>query len=457
MLAAGQGTRMRSELPKPLHPVAGLPMISHVLAAVATVAPVDTVFVVSPELAGLPGRLGLGDRVVAVVQEPPLGTGDALRCGLQAVGDVDVVLVVFADHPLLDGETVRRLRDAMGGGVLVALLAVAVADGGYGRLDRDEQGRLLRIVERKDDDPARRVSGFEGNSGMMALDARWARRAVERLGPSPATGEYYLTELVELAAQEGRTASDAWPITSVEGDPRVALGVNDRAELAQADAVLRADIRARLLAAGVSLVGPETVFVDAGVEIGPDTTILPFSVITGTTTIGSGCTVGPHAVIRRSRLGDRVSVESSTIEDSEIGDGSDVGPYAHLRGGTVVAAGVHIGNFAEIKNGRLETGVKVGHVSYLGDCAVGEATNIGAGTITANYDGRHKHRTEIGPHAFIGSDTILRAPVRVGAGARTGAGSVVTKDVAAGATVVGVPARPIRSAGQPARPKLEEE
>jgi bifunctional UDP-N-acetylglucosamine pyrophosphorylase/glucosamine-1-phosphate N-acetyltransferase len=228
--------------------------------------------------------------------------------------------------------------------------------------------------------------------------------------------------------------------------------------LAAADAVVRREIRERLMRDGVMLVGPETIFVDADVEVGPDTTLLPFSVVSGPTTIGRGCTIGPNAIVRRSRLGDGVRIVASTIEACDIGDGSDVGPYSHLRGGTTVAAGVHVGNFAEIKNGRLETGVKVGHVSYLGDCAVGAGANIGAGTITANYDGEHKHGTEIGPGAFIGSDTILRAPVRVGAGARTGAGSVVTKDVADGATVVGVPARQIRSgSGSSARPNIEEE
>ena len=450
---------MRSELPKPLHPIAGVPMLTHVLRAVAAVEPARTILVVQPDATDLPTRLGLGPEVAAVVQERPRGTGDALRLALPAVGDADLVLVVFADHPLLDAGTVRRLRDsAARSGARVTVLSVPVVAGGYGRLELDAEGRLRRIVERRDDDPAARAGGFVANSGMMALDARWLRSAIGRLTPSPATGEYYLTELVELAIGDASRATEPWPVSVVEGDPRIALGVNDRVELAAAEAVVRREIRERLMRDGVTLVGPETIFVDADVEVGSDTTLLPFSVVSGPTTIGRGCTIGPHAVVRRSRLGDRVRIEASTIEACDIGDGSDVGPYSHLRGGTSVAAGVHVGNFAEIKNGRLETGVKVGHVSYLGDCAVGAGTNIGAGTITANYDGERKHRTEIGPGAFIGSDTILRAPVRVGAGSRTGAGSVVTKDVPDGATVVGVPARPVRSgSGGAVRREIEEE
>ena len=198
---------------------------------------------------------------------------------------------------------------------------------------------------------------------------------------------------------------------------------------------------------GVTLIGPETIFVDEGVEVGPDTTIFPFSWLRLGTVVGARCTVGPHAVIAAGRLGDDVVVRASTVEDSTIADGADVGPYAHLRAGTEVGPRVHVGNYAELKNARLAEGVKVGHFSYLGDVTVGAETNVGAGTITANFDGLHKHATTIGERAFIGSDTILRAPVRVGDGARTGAGAVVTRDVPDGATAVGVPARVVRGQG----------
>jgi bifunctional UDP-N-acetylglucosamine pyrophosphorylase/glucosamine-1-phosphate N-acetyltransferase len=280
---------------------------------------------------------------------------------------------------------------------------------------------------------------------MMALDARWARDVLPALEPSPATGEVYLTELVARAAAAGPRPDGRWPVATVAADPRVALGVNDRVELAEADADVRAAIRERLMRGGVTLVGPDTIFVDADVAVGQDTTILPFSVLMGRTVVGAGCTIGPHAVLRDAAIADGARVTASFVTGSAMAEGSDLGPFSHLRGGTELGPGVHVGNFAELKNATLGEGVRCGHFSYVGDATVGAGTNIGAGTITANYDGVDKHRTEIGENAFIGSDTILRAPVTVGAGARTGAGSVVTKDVPSGATVVGVPARQIRS------------
>lgn len=449
ILAAGKGTRMVSALPKPLHPVAGLPMVAHVLAAAAAADPVATVLVVSPELADLPKRIGAGDGVSAVIQDPPLGTGDAVRRALPAVAGADWLLVFFADHPRLDPVTVRALLDgARDAGARVTILTAMLPDpAGYGRIDRDADGRVVRIVERKDDDPARRTGLVEINSGMMAIDGRWAAGAFERLTPSPATGEVYLTELVELAAADGPLAGGGWPVAAVAANPRVALGINDRVELAAADADLRQRIRERHMRAGVTIVGPETVFIDEGVVIGPDTTILPGCVLTGATAVGSGCEIGPYAVLRNARIGDGVRVAATVVADSSLDDGADAGPWSHLRGGTEIAAGAHVGNFVEMKNSRLGAGAKSGHVSYLGDATIGARANIGAGTITANWDGVAKHRTEIGDDAFIGSDTVLRAPVAIGAGARTGAGAVVLTDVPPGATVAGVPAKPI---GRPA-------
>jgi bifunctional UDP-N-acetylglucosamine pyrophosphorylase / glucosamine-1-phosphate N-acetyltransferase len=246
------------------------------------------------------------------------------------------------------------------------------------------------------------------------------------------------------AAVTARRDDARWPVETVKAPITAALGVNDRLELAQAETLAWARNRERAMLAGVTMRLPETIIMDDDVEIGADSVILPNTMLLGRTRIGSGATIGPDAVITNCILGDGVVVRHSTLTDVEVGDGSDVGPYAHLRGGTRVASGAHIGNFAEIKNSVLASGVKVGHFSYLGDARIGADTNVGAGTITANYDGVNKHRTEIGERVFLGSDTILRAPVRLGDDARTGAGSVVTKDVAPGATVVGVPARQIR-------------
>jgi len=283
----------------------------------------------------------------------------------------------------------------------------------------------------------------EINSGIMVLDAAWARQTLQQLPPNPVSGEFYLTDLI-AAAVAARPDSASWPVETVTAPITAALGVNDRLELAEAEALAWARNRERAMRAGVTMRLPDTIIVEDEVEIGPDSVILPNTMLLGRTRIGSGAIIGPGAIITDSILGNGVVVRNSTLTDVEIGDGSDVGPYAHLRSGTRVASGTHIGNFAEIKNSDLASGVKVGHFSYLGDARIGADTNVGAGTITANFDGVNKHRTEIGERVFLGSDTILRAPVRLGDGARTGAGSVVTKDVAPGATVVGVPARQIR-------------
>lgn len=449
VLAAGHGTRMRSALPKPLHPVAGVPMVSRVLAAGSEVRPASVVLVVGTGTVDLAQRAGVA--VDVVMQDPPRGTGDAVRCALAAIGDAGWILVLYADHPLLDASTVTHLvNGALQTLARVTVLTCLLPDpGSYGRIGRDPAGRPIRIVERADDTPEARVGPTEINSGMMVLEATWARDALQRLQPSSATGEYYLTDLVEMAVAEGASGDDAWPVATVLADPAVALGVNDRVQLAAADAEARSRIRSRLMLGGVTLVGPETIFVDEDVEVGPDTTLFPFTTLLAGTRVGARCTIGPHATLDGARIGNDAVVRASTVVHSSVGDGSDVGPYAHLRGGTEIGPHVHVGNYAELKNAVLHEGVKVGHVSYVGDAEVGAETNIGAGTITANYDGVAKHRTEIGPSAFIGSDSVLVAPVRIGEAARTGAGAVVTRNVPDGATVVGVPARVVPQRGAP--------
>jgi bifunctional UDP-N-acetylglucosamine pyrophosphorylase/glucosamine-1-phosphate N-acetyltransferase len=442
VLAAGAGTRMRSLIPKPLHTVAGISMVARVLRAGEGARPDARVLVASPESSDLVGRLECPGDIITVVQDPPRGTGDAVRRALTALPDVDQVVVLYCDHPLLEPATVAKLLAGLRASpARVAILTATVQDpAGYGRIVRDADGRPIGITERRDDDLRMRVGPTEINAGLMALDAHWARSALDQIGPSGATGELYLTDLVSIAVANAQH-DEPWPVAAVAGEPDDALGVNDRADLALAESRAWERKRQRLMRQGVTMRLPETIAIDEDVQIGADTVILPYSQLSGATVVGSACVIGPAAVIVSSRLGDRVVVRSSTVENSAIADDADVGPYSHVRAGSEIGPRSHVGNFAELKNARLASRVKVGHFSYIGDAAIGEETNIGAGTVTANFDGMLKHQTDIGARAFIGSDTILRAPISVGDDARTGAGSVVTRDVPDGATVVGVPAR----------------
>jgi len=448
ILAAGAGKRMKSALPKPLHPVAGVPMIERVLRAGRAVQPVSRTVVVSPALVPLPTTGESTDKITIAVQDPPLGTGDAVRTGLSMIGEAEWVVVLYADTPLLTGPTLSRLvAEARRTKALVTMLTCLVSDAaGYGRIERDELGRPCRIAERVDDDPTKRIGITEINSGMMVIRLPWAAQALAALQPSSVSGEYYLTDLVVRAVDEAVTGESAaqWPVATVLAELSEVQGVNDRVELAQAESVARERIRTRHMLNGVTLNAPETVFIDDDVVIGQDTTILPFTILQGTTRIGSHCLIGPQSTLTDAVLGDHVTVRASTVTTTTIGDHSDVGPYAHLRSGTTLGTHVHIGNYAELKNAVLDDRVKSGHVSYLGDVHIGSRTNIGAGTITCNYDGTAKHHTEIGSDVFVGSDSMLIAPLSIGSGAVTGAGSVVTKDVAEGVTVVGIPARPIK-------------
>jgi bifunctional UDP-N-acetylglucosamine pyrophosphorylase/glucosamine-1-phosphate N-acetyltransferase len=451
VLAAGAGTRMRSLVPKPLHTVAGIPMVSRVLRAGQGARPDALVLVVGPETVDLADRIECTGNIITVVQDPPRGTGDAVKRALVALREVDWLVVLYSDHPLLEQSTVGKLlKGARASRARVAILTATVQDpGGYGRIVRDGDQRPVGIAERRDDDAAMRIGPTEINAGMMALDAHWARWALDQVQPSGATGEFYLTDLVSIAVA-GAQNGEPWPVAVVAGDPDDALGVNDRADLALAESRAWERKRQRLMREGVTMRLPETIAIDEDVQIGGDTVILPHSQLSGTTVVGTGCVIGPSTVIVGSRVGDRVIDRSSTVEDSAIADDADVGPYSHVRAGSEIGPRAHVGNFAEIKNAHLGSDVKVGHFSYIGDAAVGAETNIGAGTVTANFDGARKHQTAIGARAFIGSDTILRAPINIGDDARTGAGSVVTRDVPNGATVVGIPARLMRRA--PAAP-----
>jgi bifunctional UDP-N-acetylglucosamine pyrophosphorylase/glucosamine-1-phosphate N-acetyltransferase len=440
IMAAGQGTRMRSRLPKVAHPLAGRPIVRHVVEAARDAGVLDCVVVVGLGAEAEAVRSAAGEGVRFTVQDRPLGTGHAVGCAREAAGDAEYVLILNGDVPLVLPATLRRLTSAVTDrSVDLALLTAFVPVESYGVLDLTADMRVSAIAETKGAEGIDRGERRFINAGQYAVRASWLWPRLARIEPA-ANGEQYLTALASMAADEGNPA-----LAIVAEDAAEVRGINDRIQLAEAEASMRDRIRREHMLAGVTIVDPATTFIDAGIEIGADTTIEPNTYLRGATCVGGECTIGPGAVIENSRLGSRCVVRQSTVESSVLEDGVDMGPYSHLRPGTHLCRDVHIGNFAELKGSRLGARTKMGHFSYIGDADVGEDVNIGAGTITANYDGASKHRTVIGDGAFIGSDTMLVAPVTVGRGARTSAGAVVTKDVPDGMIAIGAPAR-LRSA-----------
>lgn len=417
VLAAGGGTRMRSDLPKPLHPIGGAPLLAHVLAAAAALAPARLAVVVGHGGAAV-GAAARALRPDALLVEQPVrrGTGDAVRCALAALGPLEGdLLVLFADTPLITPSTLERLLAARAAGAAAAVLGFRPADpGGYGRLVLDANGALTRIVEAADATPEEIAIGL-CNSGVMALDAARAPSWIEGLSAANAKGELYLTDVVAAARADGRDCA------AVICDPVETLGVNDRAELAAVEAIFQTRARAAALAGGATLVAPETVFLSHDTRLGRDVTVEPFVVF------------GPGVVVE-----DGVTIGAFTrLEGCVLRAGARVGPHARLRPGADIGPGAVVGNFVEVKSAVLGPGAKVSHLSYVGDAVVGADANLGAGTITCNYDGVAKHRTEIAAGAFIGSNSALVAPVRVGEGAYVGSGSVVTADVPDGALAIG--------------------
>ena len=428
---------MRSRIPKVLHPLAGRPLIDHVLDALAE-AGMQRPLVVTGHGADAVDE-AIGARATTARQEPQLGTADAVRVGLAALDrEAATILVTMGDAPLQRAELYRALlaeKDA--GEAAIVLVSARMADAsGYGRIVRDSGGGVVSIVEEADVDDVTRAIG-EVNVGTYAYDGAWLRDALGRIGTS-ASGEHYLTDLVALAVADGRA------VRVVEAaDAADAMGINDRRGLAIAEERMRRRIAERHLRNGVTIVDPSTTRIDATVEIGQDARIEPWSILEGATVVGEDAVIGPNAHVRDSRIGPRTRVWASVVEEATVAEDVEIGPFAHLRPGADVGPRCRIGNFAEIKNSRVGAGTQQHHFSYLGDADIGENVNVGAGSVTANFDGVAKHRTVIGEGASIGVDTMMVAPVTIGAGATTGAGSVVNRDVAPGKKVVGVPARPI--------------
>jgi bifunctional UDP-N-acetylglucosamine pyrophosphorylase/glucosamine-1-phosphate N-acetyltransferase len=453
VLAAGKGTRMKSRLPKVLHEVAGLPIIGHVMAEVRETGFGPVVVVVGHGADGV--RAAIGDDVAFAPQEQQLGTGHAVRVALDALPYVDNVLVVYGECPLVQASTLRAIweRHESTGAVETIVTGISSDPTGIGRIIRDSAGRVRAIVEEAVATPEEKAIR-EINGGFCAFRVDFLRRYLSSLPLRP-KGEYYLTDMLEAAVAAGLR------VESVEADAVEIVGVNDRTHLALAESVMRRRIRTRHMLDGVTIVDPESTYIERGVRIGADTVVRPNTHLQGATIIGSDCELGPNTQIADSRIGDGCRVWASVIEASVVDPGVSIGPMSRLRPGVHVETGTYVGNYAELKNSRVGPNCHIAHFSYVGDADVGSNVNIGAGTVTCNFNTEKgvKSRTVLADDASVGSDTMLVAPVRVGAGAITGAGSVVTEDVPDGYVVMGVPARRIRpvrrgpvAAGEPRPP-----
>ncbi len=440
VLAAGVGSRMRSRTPKVLHPLAGKPLIHHVLAQARDAGLPRPVVVVSPDAGAV--REAVGEAADFVVQEYAGGTGHALQCAQPMVEDTtEHVVVLYADVPLLRPETLRALMDrhVEHDADVTFLTALESPQEGLGRVMRDDHGGVAAIVEDHEASGAEQAVR-EVNGGVYCFRARdlWAQLA----GLTPSSkGERYLTDLIALTLSSGGTVQ-----TFSVDDGLEVLGVNNRDHLAQAEACVRERVRRHWMLAGVTLLDPPSTFIDDDVELGEDTVIYPNTHLYGATRVGADCHIGPNTVIHDSTVGEGCRVVASMLEGAVLEQGVEIGPFSHLRSGAHLERDVHIGNFVEVKKSRLGVDAKAGHFTYIGDATIGARVNIGAGTVTCNFDGVNKNPTTIEEGAFIGCDTMLVAPVTVGREAVTGAGSVVTRDVAPGSLVVGMPAR---SRGEP--------
>jgi bifunctional UDP-N-acetylglucosamine pyrophosphorylase / glucosamine-1-phosphate N-acetyltransferase len=438
ILAAGQGTRMRSMTPKVLHNLLGQPLASFAIDTAREACGTKPVLVIGHGQDEV--RQVLGETVAYIIQEPQLGTGHAvLQAKPELEGKSDLILVTYADMPLITSATLRKLVDAQRShaGPVTILTVISKHPRGFGRVIRNGQGNVLEVVEEAQATPEQ-LEIQELNSGVYCFKAEWLWETLEKIQLSP-KGEYYLTDLIGIATSEGRQVQ-----AFTSQDNREVIGINTRVHLAEAAAILRQRINESWMLAGVSLVDPSTTYIEPGVTIGQDTIIWPNTHLQGDTKVGENCILGPNVVLQDTQVGDHCKILASVLEKAVLEDHVEIGPYGHLRKGAHLAQGVHLGNFGEVKNSYLGPGTKMGHFSYVGDTTTGSKVNIGAGTITCNYDGKNKHHTEIGEGAFIGSDTMLVAPVEIGPGAHTGAGAVVTRNVPPDSLAVGMPARTIK-------------
>jgi bifunctional UDP-N-acetylglucosamine pyrophosphorylase / glucosamine-1-phosphate N-acetyltransferase len=429
VMAAGEGTRMRSSVPKVLHPLCGRPLVAWPIIAALEAGAGRVAVVVSPDrdLSD-----ALPDGTETVVQPEADGTGGAIRAASELVRDADEVVILSGDHPLISAEVIERLLATHRESRAAATVMTFVLDdpGAYGRIVRDAAGDIERIVETKQPSDAtpEELAITEINAGTYVFRGAELADALERISNENSQGEYYVGDVLPILRSEGgRIAAHR------EHDPGVNLGVNSRADLALVANHARSRIAERHMLAGVTIIDPKATWIDAGVEIGPDATIEPGSYLRGATRIASGATVGPHSTLTDSTVGEGASVIHSYLVDCDVEAGCSVGPFAHLRPGALLREGAKVGTFVEVKNSEIGAGTKVPHLSYVGDANVGAGSNLGAGTVTANYDGFRKHRTRVGDRVRIAVDTMLVAPVTIGDDAYTGAGAVIRDDVPPGA------------------------
>lgn len=438
VLAAGQGTRMKSNQPKVLHPLLGKPMVRYALDAAQAVTKQIPILIVGHG-ASLVKEI-LGDIAEFATQEEQLGTGHAVRQAESLLQEfAGLILVTSADMPLLKNETlaslVRTQKD--NSGPMTLLTVIGDDSHGFGRIIRTVDNSVSAIVE-ESQATLEELSIREYNVGAYCFKSDWLWKALSEIKVSP-KGEYFITDLVEIARNQGNKVK----AISVE-DPGEAQGINTRIHLAEATALLKKRINEKWMTEGVTLIDPAATYIESDVHIGKDTIIWPGTYLKGRAYIGENCEIGPNTIIHDSLVGNGCAVLESVLEHAVVENDVEIGPYCHLRKGAHLASHVHMGNFGEVKDSYLAQGTKMGHFSYIGNARIGQNVNIGAGTITCNYDGARKNITEIGANVFIGSDTMLVAPVKIGDGAKTGAGAVVNHDVAPGETVVGIPAKPIK-------------